>query len=1717
MSNVSYEYRGCVPDMAFRDNELQVSSYYTTQMTQPVSETGVTSTALGRSLWDVYQHQSYQPNKKEYTNYLDGPFRLMQSLEEKAETDVLSRMSTEQLVVRCGEKAQRLGHKYFALQGNGHCFSTPDMQFMNPKKHPERTSLAPEYCQPCQSVERCGPAAEPCGKLCQAKHGGEPCPYLTLPQVGACVASDVKLASETDSKRGGYFTNAVYEIVADDEAMFEYNPTKGLSEGGTPYQRVTPPHELLNQSKRQADTKYTDPIPKLGKKLNCIDQNRPLAEEARLKTVAQRYYHPERNKNPVVPRPYYDLKPTQKFWAQYLTPDSSEKSVFFDAAPGYGKTCPATMMLGRFAEAKWNVLWVTKNEKMKEDVEGAIFNEFCDDRIREFLEDPNQAIPDSHPRVYDLNEKMIWVANANRSTINTKLGVKFNKTPENPNRVTYNELVNIITRYNANGKSAYDKFLTRARRLNPGTTDIFYKTLLVVDEAHNLISESFDDGKDLNRIPTRNNGFIYKNKVYRTKGDLYRHLMSPEEASKPIEGRDMIVAALWDSYQSSGSDSAKVVFVTGTPMKNSGSELIFLMNMGQNREELLLPPNVESYVDIQAQTYHDQGVQRFREAARNRFLYIAATKNPDEFPRAMLNIVSVVYPAFLKPMFLDKIRGLRSYEELLKYSRRFALAATVTRFRSLDQLSQQQQQAAAVQISSNAPSAANAPNGLLDRTTFVTLYRNQIKNWIRVAGLEWSNMTPEKRKEIERLYEIASQDNRKPPAFPPQMLSPYNLARFNGQSYELTPEPELNIPPNMDRSRLLVLRKDVFMSYQASYHKWLTQDSAYLPNGQKLTFQEWYDRKEVWRRQVPMAIIGKGDVPSEWLTSHGTLKREEAFVDHMMRLVQKGLYVEPQKQDRHAHLQDAPIQKSKHRPAFDILGRRIKHKQPKHKHGPGQPIEEERVEVRYWALDFKPDRFYKFAQVYMPTLVRLCDLIEANENKFSFEFQRHTKHCVYTNVSRGHIGIGAANTEEAYYSSHLIGSIFKCRSKFYLRKDEKDHPPANRWGVSILGTGVAQVRQSSTTIIKASNEDVFGSRFKVLVLDSTLMEGFSLYDNSFIYLVDLPGTEAELAQTVGRIMRSCRSKNLPFYEGFGPKVEVHVFRHSFADQPSKTLYDYVLDQTDPHQLAELQSVNLFSEMIPSLAADAKYTQNINDFQPIYNGEIIGVDRQTVPNKLFYRIRRRDMIAYDYTTGSNPKAQPATLEFLVDDAHVWTSKPSNMASQADLVPRLQVGTKLNNDRVIGQVQVEGFDEIQNMYQVKRLDGSNGSHEMLPLNDMSLPLGSMIYFAVPSAIEMLSQILNIAKVRAIVRVNRRRKKQSDSMDRERRRTQDAIFDQLKLPEVPEHQLKHGWEGDPIQLLFATMAIQQEMCEFGRDQTVPLTLMIPQAHVFESRPYYETLCIQWRCSEEDPTRNRILVDGQQLLNRMLTETKVGMSMAWLQLVDRECIRGRVPTRHRDHFNILLYSAKYNTLERIEPYGRAVGNWFDMEELDEELGLLAMRYKIKYQPPQQKMIKQVRTTFDHQAFMILYLHCRILYELQDKDKQNAFPSLNYFLDDFLAALQKKIAEHRKVFKDLLESYAVKTKWMIPTVKSWKNYDQTQSFWVNALRYADGLNQHKLEFCESMDPLTMKIKDSAAGWHVPGVDPDPTLAQSIWNTTKVTVSTVAGLIKSIGTHLFSS
>ena len=330
---------------------------------------------------------------------------------------------------------------------------------------------------------------------------------------------------------------------------------------------------------------------------------KPLSREAIYRFIHSHYPHLkwedmslENKCNQTVTSKLLEFSPSQEFIRQYFQPSNPYKGMFLWHSIGSGKTCTAIGAASYSWEVEgYTILWVTRGT-LRSDVYKNMFENSCIERIRDRIRDGFNIPSDMIHRKKLLSKS--WLP-----------------------PISYRQLNNALKRQN----KLYDFLIKRN-----GYSDPFRKTLLIIDEAHLMLSPAIKE-KD--------------------KPDI-----------------QLLKAWLQNSYKLSKENSARVILMSATPITDNPYNFTPLLNLTDTKD---MPEDeegfVKRYLDKETFTFTKSGRELFKEDISGRVSYLNRMKDIRQFAQPTIHHVNVpISEPADQTSLLEELQNIETIIELLK-------------------------------------------------------------------------------------------------------------------------------------------------------------------------------------------------------------------------------------------------------------------------------------------------------------------------------------------------------------------------------------------------------------------------------------------------------------------------------------------------------------------------------------------------------------------------------------------------------------------------------------------------------------------------------------------------------------------------------------------------------------------------------------------------------------------------------------------------------------------------------------------------------------------------------------------------------------------------------------------------------------------------------------------------------------------------------------------
>jgi hypothetical protein len=198
---------------------------------------------------------------------------------------------------------------------------------------------------------------------------------------------------------------------------------------------------------------------------------------------------------------------------------------------------------------------------------------------------------------------------------------------------------------------------------------------------------------------------------------------------------------------------------------------------------------------------------------------------------------------------------------------------------------------------------------------------------------------------------------------------------------------------------------------------------------------------------------------------------------------------------------------------------------------------------RFDSPKFNPEEFMKGIYIKSPKMVALLNNIRKIDRKDYWLTGKLHKHFIFTDLKKGSAKVIAAAFIAAGYTP-----VFEKRgNKIVISQEALSKKSDSKFALlsstALWKTPVTpQTTKETLETFNKRPDNVYGKDVRFIILDSGFKEGIDLFDVRYCHLFEEPETEADGIQAMGRALRYCGQKGLPY-----KKWTVDVFTYTIND------------------------------------------------------------------------------------------------------------------------------------------------------------------------------------------------------------------------------------------------------------------------------------------------------------------------------------------------------------------------------------------------------------------------------------------------------------------------------------------------------------------------------------------------------------------------------------------
>lgn len=690
------------------------------------------------------------------------------------------------------------------------------------------------------------------------------------------------------------------------------------------------------------------------------------------------------------------------------------------------------------------------------------------------------------------------------------------------------------------------------------------------------------------------------------------------------------------------------------------------------------------------------------------------------------------------------------------------------------------------------------------------------------------------------------------------------------------------------------------------------------------------------------------------------------------------------------------------------------------------------VSLLMWHKTFDGDAYRQLMPYYAPKIHDCIQNIISLEEQALATYGHGLKHMVFTFTTGGKGAVESVDSRVVASAFHAFSDLFRVclvykeddDGRFVLHHDiPSNGPDDNRWGVAMLSSksmpnvylgehGGNQTVEYNAKIVGATqaawndSRNRYGDRIKVCILDGAYTEGVEVFDDSVAHFLNEGLSKSQLEQAGSRPVRFCQSKSIPFFKGVGGFVEMYFYAQ-------KDVNEQMLAHVPYEEQLNLNMMDVFKDLAAQFSIDYWLNLNVNDFRPVYKGQLSGTYDKW--NRAY--LVTKELEVSDKNGAMQKSEREINYQFIVDPDSIMTPIKKGSA-------------------VVDPSGIPAFvtDWSNRMFKIQYQH--DGSEALFKESDLRLAPGQPVDFQIPYGIDLAQKVMNIGNYNVM---------------HPSELTLDMVQD-INLPQNALSVVSSAFRNNVLFVLLGMVAMLRMIVKAG-GAGIPIRIVMPTPDEGDSVPAMSNFSVRWAFS---PSGERV-AKYHYIPFRDFLAQKEGIAIMFLTLQSTP----DAPPEN-DHVNLLVYNPAWGVVERYDPLGY-VSHAYNSVELDARLYDLFQKFnpELLYMSSAEtsplfglqrlQMREKARHPMDpssyNTVFALFYMHTRILHAAQHlkeypKEKRNVFPI--QFQRGLIQALKDRKDTTLTEYIRNYSALAVESK---AFVSSWNQYDENLPFWANTAR----------------------------------------------------------------------
>ncbi len=197
---------------------------------------------------------------------------------------------------------------------------------------------------------------------------------------------------------------------------------------------------------------------------------------------------------------------------------------------------------------------------------------------------------------------------------------------------------------------------------------------------------------------------------------------------------------------------------------------------------------------------------------------------------------------------------------------------------------------------------------------------------------------------------------------------------------------------------------------------------------------------------------------------------------------------------------------------------------------------------------FNVKKFNDKMSINSPKLVSLIENIHNLDAKDYKKDKKLYKHYIFSDLKKSH---GVKLLISAFIAAGYNFCLQKSGSRLKINQEKIDSKDESKFLVlsssTLWGNPFTPKNTKETLEVFNSRPDnIYGEHCRFIIIDSGYKEGIDLFDVKYAHIFEEQLTNADMSQALGRGLRNCGQKGLPFIKGKGWELQAFIYSDTFV-------------------------------------------------------------------------------------------------------------------------------------------------------------------------------------------------------------------------------------------------------------------------------------------------------------------------------------------------------------------------------------------------------------------------------------------------------------------------------------------------------------------------------------------------------------------------------------------